>query len=163
MQGTRDSLVALLEKRRVERQGAEQALARAVASHEAAAQTVARAEQALAAHVAKRPAAPSEVGSSDPLTGHELTRAAAFGQRHAEEAGRFKQGVLRAHAQLAALAADMLEAQHKLARASADERALEQHQARLERTEAQRLERREQEAADEDAAAQIIARKGSPL
>lgn len=163
MQRARDSLTPLLDKRRVERQSAEQALAGAIAKHEAAAQTLARAEQALAAHLAKQPGAPTDSSASSSLSGHSLARAALFGQRHAETGARLKHALLRAHGQLAAATAEREQAQRALARASEGERAIEQRQARLQRAEAERQAHREQEAADEQAAAQIIARKGTDL
>lgn len=159
MQRARDSLTPLLEKRRVERQNAEHALARAIASHDAATQTVERAQQALAAHTAKRPEPALESAPAESSSGSSLARAAAFGQRHADTSARLKQALMRAHAHLASLTADLEVARQKLARASAGERALEQHQARLEHEAAQRAEHRDQDAADEQAAAQIIAQK----
>jgi hypothetical protein len=153
------SLAPLLEKRRVQRQSSEQALAQAISAHTAAARAAVHAHDALAAHLARAPA-PAASGTA---TGLVLARAAAFAQRHAERAGKLKLALARAEQLLAERAVKVEHAQCLLAKGSADERAVEQHLAREHITEARARHRREQEAQDEDAAARIFARKGSAL
>jgi len=153
------SLAPLLDKRRVDRQSSEQALARAISAHNAAAHAAAHAHDALAAHQAKAPAPPA----GGTATGLALARIGAFAKRHADRAAKLKLALERAERELAERAAKVEQAQRMLAKGSADERAVEQHLAREHAKAARARERREQEAQDEAAATRIFARKGPAL
>ena len=154
------ALGPLLEKRRAARHGAERALARAHASRSAAASAVARAADALELHRSSRPQLAAATGEVSAL---ELQRGAAFARRHGERAARLTQQLEQAQRALAEQEGLLERARLALARASADERALERHETERARALGRRRERREQDAVDEQTAARIFARKGSAL
>lgn len=154
------ALAPLLDKRRVERESQEQALARATASRNAAASAVARAQDALEQHRSVRPELPQHSGE---VSGLALQRGAAFARRHVDRAARLARELAAAERSLAEQEAQLERAQLALARASGDERAIERHEARRAHARDKQREQREQEALDEQAAARIFARKGSGL
>jgi len=161
MERARHAMTPLLDKRRVERQQAEQTLARALADQLAAATAVGEAEKGLVAHAAKRPR--SEVRAQGTVTGVELARASAFAQRHLDQQSQLKLKLARAQQLLAERAGLVAQAQQGLARSSAGERAVEQHTLRADQELEKKRQRREQDALDEQAAARIIARRDPHL
>jgi hypothetical protein len=152
-------LTPLLDKRRIERQSAEQALARAVVAHGAAVERAEQASAKLAEHVARAPVQ----AESSLATGLSVARAAAFAQRHADRTAQLKRVLVEASSARAQRAAELSAAQHALAEGTAGERAVTQHLARAEQSQQRARQRREQEARDEEAATRIFARKERPL
>jgi hypothetical protein len=92
-----------------------------------------------------------------------LQRGAAFARRHVDRAVRLARELAAAERSLAERQAQLEHAQLALARASADERAIERHEAGRALARDKQREQREQETLDEQVAARIFARKGSGL
>jgi len=155
-------IAALLEQRRAERAKREHAFTHALEQPATSQASVARAEQQLAEHTAQRPQAkPTEPGARS--SGLALARESAFQTRHLTRTAQLRQALELAQAQHRERADRVQKARRALSQASADEKAIEQHQHASLRAEQRRLFRREQELQDEQVAAQIFARKGPHL
>ena len=128
--------------RAARRAEAEQALARAQATREAAQGRLEQAEAELCQQCAVAPAPPAE--ASGAIAALALQRIAAYAERHATRTRVLEQQVREARAHMAACAAAVDAARAALAEARAGERVIERDRERFERGQRRAREHGEQ-------------------